>query len=172
MTGPVDENPGAAVPASAEAGDQDADRTPSSEAMIAAALVDPAGATPVATLEIPESKRRWGRRRPDPPGDPDDQPADWGWVEEWRRGGEPTPWAPGLALAAFAALIIGSAVYVISQGLTDRPIVAVIANVVVAAGLAPALWMSRRLPVLRWVALGGALGTVIAWISIVFFPNF
>ncbi len=95
---------------------------------------------------------------------------DWAWVEEWRRGGEPTPWGPGLGLAAFAALIIGSAVYVISAGLADRPLIAIAANVVVALGLTPALWLSRTLPVLRWVGLGGAIGTVIAWISIVFFP--
>jgi hypothetical protein len=97
--------------------------------------------------------------------------ADWRWVEEWRRGGEPTPWGPGLALAVFAGLIIGSAVYVITIGLADNPWVAVAANVVVAAGLSPALWMSRGLPVLRWIALGGAMGTVGAWISVLFFPH-
>lgn len=97
--------------------------------------------------------------------------ADWGWVEEWRRGAEPTPWGPGLALAGFAALIIGTAVYVISAGLADRPWIALVANIIVAAGLAPALWMSRQLPVLRWVSLGGAVGTLVAWISILFFPN-
>ncbi len=98
--------------------------------------------------------------------------ADWRWVEEWRQGAEPTPWGPGLALAGFAALIIGSAVYVISFGLSDRPFLAVLANLVVAAGLSPALWMSRGMPVLRWISLGGAIGTVIAWISVLFFPNF
>ncbi len=105
----------------------------------------------------------------DPGVDADDD-ADWAWVEEWRRGGEPTPWGPGLALAVFAGLIIGSAVYVITRGLADHPVLAVVANVVVAGGLAPALWMSRALPVLRWVGLGGAIGTVIAWISVLFFP--
>ena len=101
-----------------------------------------------------------------PPARRPDQ--DWKWVEEWRAGGEPTPWGPGLALAAFTALLIGSAVYVIGYGLSDRPVLAVAANVIVAAGLTPALWMSRGLPVLRWVALGGAVGTVIAWLALLF----
>lgn len=98
--------------------------------------------------------------------------ADWRWVEEWRRGGEPTPWGPGLALAGFAGLIIGCAVYVITTGLAANAWLAVGANVVVGVGLSPALWMSRGLPVLRWIALGGALGTVVAWISLLFFPHF
>ena len=84
--------------------------------------------------------------------------ADWRWVEEWRRGGEPTPWGPGLFLAGFAGLIIGCAVYVISPDSPDTLVWRSIANVVVAVGLTPALWMSRGLPVLRWVALGGAVG--------------
>lgn len=111
---------------------------------------------------------RFGRATPEP----SEPLADWAWVEEWRRGGEPTPWGPGLFLATFAGLIIGCAVYVISVGLADRLWAAVAANVVVAVGLAPALWMSRTLPVLRWVGLGGAVGTVVAWISLLFFPHF
>lgn len=114
---------------------------------------------------------RWRRSRRAAPDDLE-PPADWAWVEEWRRGGEPTPWGPGLFLATFAGLIIGCAVYVISVGLADNVLVAVAANVVVAVGLTPALWMSRGLPVLRWVGLGGALGTVVAWISLLFFPHF
>lgn len=98
--------------------------------------------------------------------------ADWRWVDEWRRGDEPTPWGPGLVLATFTALVIGTAVYVISQGLADRLFLAVMANVVVAAGLTPALWMSRGLPVLRWISLGGAAGTLVSWISLLFFRHF
>ena len=125
----------------------------------------PADAEPM----LPVARRgRFGRSAPQP-----SQPqADWAWVEEWRRGGESTPWGPGLFLAGFAGLVIGCAVYVITAGLADNVVLAIVANIVVAVGLAPALWMSRGLPVLRWVALGGALGTVIAWISLVFFPHF
>ena len=123
-------------------------------------------------LPLPPVRRaRFGWSRREPSATSGESQADWRWVEEWRRGGEPTPWGPGLFLAGFAGLIIGCAVYVISTGLGDNVLLAVGANAIVALGLTPALWMSRALPVLRWVALGGALGTVIAWISLLFFPH-
>jgi hypothetical protein len=90
---------------------------------------------------------------------------DWAWVEEWRASGESPAWAPGLALAGFIALIVGLAVYVLSIGLADIPWLAVSANVLVAAGLAPALWLSRHLPVLRWISGGAAVGVLIGWIA-------
>lgn len=55
--------------------------------------------------------------------------------------------------------------WVLSAGLSDRPIVAVLVNLLVAAGLAPAMWLSRGLPVLRWIAAGAAAGIVAGWIS-------
>jgi len=91
--------------------------------------------------------------------------ADWAWVEEWRAGNEPTPWATGLALSAFSALVVGVAVWVLAAGLSDRPVVAVLVNLLVAGGLAPAIWLSRGLPVLRWIGAGAAAGIVIGWIS-------
>ena len=103
------------------------------------------------------------------PGDGDEDGAvehrDWVWVEEWRAGGESTPWAAGVALAAFAALLVGIAVVVLSTGLAANPIVAVLINLLVAAGLVPAIWLSRDLPVLRWIGLGAAVGVVVGWIS-------
>jgi hypothetical protein len=90
---------------------------------------------------------------------------DWPWVVEWRAAGEPTPWATGLVLAAFSALVVAVAVWVLSAGLADRPIVAVAVNVLVAAGLAPAMWLSRDLPVLRWIAAGALVGIVAGWVS-------
>ena len=93
------------------------------------------------------------------------QREEWAWVREWRDGDEPTPWATGVPLAVFAALVVGVAIWVLSAGLADRPIVAVLVNLLVAAGLAPAMWLSRGLPVLRWVAAGAAAGIVIGWIS-------
>ncbi len=95
---------------------------------------------------------------------------DWEWVEDWRAGGEPTPWGPGITLAAFAAAIVSLAIYVITAGLIDQPILAIVANVVIAGGLSPALYMARTLPVLRWVSLGGAIGSILAWIAVIFFP--
>lgn len=88
---------------------------------------------------------------------------DWPWVAEWRAGGEPTPWVTGLALAIFAALLVGVAGWVLSAGLSDRPIVAVVVNLLVAGGLAPAIWLSRDLPVLRWIAGGTLAGILCGW---------
>ncbi len=90
---------------------------------------------------------------------------DWPWVVEWRAGREPTPWATGLALTVFSALVVGVAVWVLSAGLVDRPIVAVLVNVLVAGGLAPAMWLSRDLPVLRWIAAGTLVGIVGGWVA-------
>jgi hypothetical protein len=91
--------------------------------------------------------------------------ADWAWVEEWRAGNEPTPWATGLVLTVFSALVVGVAVWVLAAGLADRPVVAVLVNLLVAGGLAPAIWLSRGLPVLRWMGAGAAAGIVIGWIA-------
>ncbi len=103
--------------------------------------------------------------------DPDeDLPAEyaereeWAWVQEWRAGQEPTPWATGIALAVFSALVVGVAVWVLSAGLADRPVIAVLVNLLVAAGLTPAIWLSRGLPVLRWIAAGAAAGIIIGWV--------
>ena len=94
---------------------------------------------------------------------------DWAWVEEWREGGEPMPWGPGLAIAAFTGFLVASAVYVLCSGLSARPLVAIGVNIVVVAGLCPALWLSRGLPVLRWIAGGAAAGVLLAWISVLVF---
>ena len=94
---------------------------------------------------------------------------DWAWVEEWREGGEPMPWGPGLAIAAFTGFLVASAVYVLCSGLSAKPLVAIGVNVVVVAGLCPALWLSRGLPVLRWVAGGAAAGVLLAWLSVLVF---
>ena len=93
------------------------------------------------------------------------QGVDWAWVEEWRAGREPVPWGPGLAVAAFTALVVGAAVWVLTAGLIDRIVFAILVNLVVAGGLAPAMWLSRDLPVLRWVAAGGVIGLIGGWIA-------
>lgn len=99
----------------------------------------------------------------------EDEPSDWAWVEEWRAGGEAVPWGPGLALAGFTMFLVASAVYVLSAGLSNNPVVAIGVNVLVAGGLGPALWLSRSLPVLRWIAGGAVLGVLVAWVSVLVF---
>lgn len=97
--------------------------------------------------------------------DPDGPGSDWAWVDEWRRSEEPPAWTPGVTIATFAALVVATAVFVLSVGLADLPWLAIAANIVVAAGLAPALWLCRSLPVLRFLAGGAAVGVVIGWIA-------
>ncbi len=100
---------------------------------------------------------------------PEREPRDWEWVEQWRASKESAPWTVGLSVALFVAGVVGCAIYVVSAGLADRPIIAIIVNIAVAGGVLPAIWLSRRLPVLRWIALGAALGIVAAWFSTLVF---
>ena len=97
--------------------------------------------------------------------DDESEPQDWAWVAEWRESREPTPWATGVPLAAFAAVLAGVAIWVLSAGLADRPVLAVALNLLVAGGLLPAMWLSRNLPVLRWFAAGAAVGVVGGWVA-------
>lgn len=76
-----------------------------------------------------------------------------------------TPWATGLTVAAFVAAVSGTAIAVLSLGLARvHPAVAVGLNLVAAGGLAPTVWGWRRAPVLRWLALGAAIGVAGAWL--------
>ncbi|HYN71779.1 MAG TPA: DUF2537 domain-containing protein, partial [Nakamurella sp.] len=79
-------------------------------------------------------------------------------------GREPVPWASGLGLAGFSAVVVGVAVWVLSAGLAGSPVLAIGVNLLVAGGLAPAMWLSRGLPVLRWIALGCAVGVLAGWV--------
>ncbi|MGI8416648.1 MAG: DUF2537 domain-containing protein [Nakamurella sp.] len=104
----------------------------------------------------------------------DDEPRyrDWRWVEEWRADGDRPAWAPGITLAVFMALLVAVALLVLTTGLSNVPALAIGVNVVIAAGMAPALWLSRGLPVLRFLAAGAAVGMVAGWICIlVALPN-
>lgn len=107
----------------------------------------------------------------DPGPEPEpERPRDWAWVQEWREGREPTPWGPGMTIAIFVAVVIGVAIYVLSAGLADQPWLALAVNLLVAGGVGPALWMSRSLPVLRWVAGGAAVGILLGWIAALVIP--
>jgi hypothetical protein len=147
----VDEdNPGDGHPGRGKPGDGNVDHLAAGDADTVAAETDDGGVGEDAPV------REGGRA---PAGE------DWPWVVEWRAGGESTPWATGVALAVFAALVVGVAVWVLSAGLADRPIVALLVNLLVAGGLAPAMWLSKDLPVLRWIAAGTLVGIVGGWIA-------
>lgn len=80
---------------------------------------------------------------------------------------EPTPWATGLTVAAFAAAVIGAAVVVLSMGLVRvHPLLAAGLNLVAVGGLAPTVWGWRKTPVVRWLALGAGVGVSVAWIAL------
>ncbi|MBP2474991.1 hypothetical protein JOF53_003863 [Crossiella equi] len=78
---------------------------------------------------------------------------------------EPTPWGTGLAVSFFVGAIVAVAMVALSQGLSQAsPFLALGANVVIAGGLAPSVWLSRRTPVWRWVSYGVVGGIAAAWL--------
>ncbi|MGH3941320.1 MAG: DUF2537 domain-containing protein [Pseudonocardiaceae bacterium] len=81
------------------------------------------------------------------------------------QGREPTPWATGGALSAATAVLVGIALFAFSEGLAARGAWSVVvANIVVAAGLTPSMWLTRAIPTWRWVAYGAAVGILLTWI--------
>ena len=80
---------------------------------------------------------------------------------------EPTPWATGLVIAGATAAVVLVALVVLGTELAPiHPLLGVAANALVVAGLAPSVWLCRRVPVWRWVALGVAIGVVLAWLGL------
>lgn len=81
--------------------------------------------------------------------------------------GEPTPWATGLAVSALVAVLAAVAVLALSTGLAGvSRWLAVLGNLLVAAGLTPSLWLARSMPAWRWVAFGVAAGVPLAWVAL------
>lgn len=82
-----------------------------------------------------------------------------------RVAGAPVPWATGLPVAAFVAVVVGLADVLLSRafagafGLWWLP-----ANLLVCVGLSPSLWLLRTVPFWRWPALGTAAGLAAAWV--------
>lgn len=110
--------------------------------MLPADLHEPSGAAadpPVRPLGL------LGRAAPEPPG--------------------PVPWATGLPLAAFVAVFLALADISLCRAFAEAfGLLWIPANLLVAAGLTPSLWLLRRTPVWRFTALGGAAGLVVAWV--------
>ncbi|MBM9466386.1 DUF2537 domain-containing protein [Nakamurella leprariae] len=101
-----------------------------------------------------------------PPG-PREPGESWAWVQTARATADGVPWGPGLAVAAVCALVAAVAVLTLGSVLTDQPLVAVLVSLIVAVGVMPGLWILRRVPVLRWLAAGAAVGVVAGWIGVV-----
>jgi hypothetical protein len=82
--------------------------------------------------------------------------------------GEPTPWFTGLTVAGFAAAVVVIAMLALAGTLARETSgwLALLASVVVTGGLAPSLWLARKMPILRWAALGAAAGMLVSWVGV------
>ena len=89
-------------------------------------------------------------------------------VEEEDEEAEPTPWGTGLTVSFITAAIVTVTVVSLSLGLgeTSRWL-ALIANVLVVGGLAPSVWLGRKVPVWRWVSYGVVTGVLVAWVALI-----
>jgi Protein of unknown function (DUF2537) len=77
----------------------------------------------------------------------------------------PTPWATGLTVSAFFAVVVAIGDVVLSRAFAEAfGLLWVPANIVVALGLSPSLWLARATPFWRWPALGAAVGLGVAWV--------
>ncbi|MBB5913063.1 hypothetical protein BJY24_001930 [Nocardia transvalensis] len=82
-------------------------------------------------------------------------------------GSEPTPWAPGLTVAALVAALAAAAIYSFGTALAHvHWLLAVVVNVVAVGGAAPTAWRWRNTPVTRWVLAGVAAGVALGWIAL------
>lgn len=78
---------------------------------------------------------------------------------------EPTPWATGLTISAVAATIAVVTLVALAEALAETSRwLSALAAVLVAAGLAPSIWLFRAVPVWRWVAFGVAAGIGCGWL--------
>ncbi|MGI5503235.1 DUF2537 domain-containing protein [Lentzea sp. CA-135723] len=81
---------------------------------------------------------------------------------------EPTPWGTGLTVSLITAAIVTVTVVSLSLGLGETSSwLALVANVLVVGGLAPSVWLGRRVPVWRWVAYGVVTGVLVAWLALI-----
>jgi hypothetical protein len=77
----------------------------------------------------------------------------------------PTPWATGLAVTAFFAVLVALADVVLAHAFAGTfGLLWVPANLLVTAGTTPSLWLAREVPFWRWPALGAAVGIAVAWV--------
>ena len=80
---------------------------------------------------------------------------------------EPTPWATGLTVSAATAVLVGIALFALSQSLASiGGWLIVLANLLVAAGLAPSIWLGRATPIWRWIAYGAAAAIPLTWLAL------
>ncbi|MGF6887351.1 hypothetical protein ABIA39_005860 [Nocardia sp. GAS34] len=80
---------------------------------------------------------------------------------------EPTPWAPGIAVAALVAALTAAAVYSFGAALAQvHWALSVAVNVIAVGGATPTAWRWRSIPVVRWVLAGATVGIALAWFAL------
>ncbi|MRH91395.1 DUF2537 domain-containing protein [Nocardia sp. SYP-A9097] len=80
---------------------------------------------------------------------------------------EPTPWASGIAVIAFVALLSAAGVYAFGEALARiHPILSVAVNLIAVGGVTPTAWRWRFQPVTRWVIAGLGAGVLLGWIAL------
>ncbi len=89
-------------------------------------------------------------------------------AEQEPEPAEPTPWGTGLTVSVFSGAVVAFMVVTLSLGLgeTNRWL-ALVANVLVVGGIAPSVWLARKVIIWRWVAYGVTTGVVLAWIALI-----
>ncbi|MCR3720691.1 MULTISPECIES: DUF2537 domain-containing protein [Prauserella salsuginis group] len=131
-----------------------------------------AGRTFVA---VPPAEEAGGEAEPPSPGAPGgrqvhgrfDALAEWWRVQAAQNPG-PVPWGTGVLVGAFFAVVMIVAMLALAGALASAThgLVAIVAALVVSAGLAPSLWLGRRVPVVRWIVGGVAAGIALSWIGV------
>jgi hypothetical protein len=80
---------------------------------------------------------------------------------------EPTPWATGLTAGAMVAALAMAADLLVSQALRGAyGWLWIPANLMLAVGIGPALWLMRKTPFWRWISYGVVVGFGLAWIGL------
>lgn len=84
--------------------------------------------------------------------------------------GEPTPWGTGLTVSAFLAAVVLVGMLALMDTLAENTTgwLALAAVLVVTVGMAPSLWLGRRIPIVRWACLGAAVGLAASWLGLLF----
>jgi Protein of unknown function (DUF2537) len=79
----------------------------------------------------------------------------------------PTPWATGLTVSAFFAVFATVGDVALSRAFAEAfGLLWIPANLLVALGLAPSIYLLRRVPFWRWPAIGTAAGLAAAWVAL------
>lgn len=93
--------------------------------------------------------------------------AEW-WRLQAERNPGPVPWGTGVLVGVFFAAVMVVAMLALAGALASAThgLVAVVAALVVTAGLTPSLWLGRNVPVVRWVVGGVATGIAVSWIGV------